>query len=290
VSVHQKIFVSHSSADQDLAEALVDLLCQALHLRRADFLCTSVPGSKLQGGDHTDCTLRRAIVEVPAFLSILSPKAVTSTYVLFELGARWGIDKHHIPLLARGAGAELLKEPLKSTNALKLSSEHDVLQLVTDLARILAINSEPPASFISRVKDVVRISSIMGVPPVEAAEKPTPANKASALFLTPASGGWHHPSTSKQMSPEAAKLLVEASKSIDGNVSMHRTGQGPMIRLHGVDESFMGDFLDHRNRAKWIAAFEFLVSGECFTLLTGSTGIYRITATGYNLADLLKRG
>jgi hypothetical protein len=288
MSVSQKVFVSHSSADQDLAEALLDLLCPALHLRRADFLCTSVPGSKLQGGDHTDSTLRRAIIEVPAFLSILSPKAVVSTYILFELGARWGVDKHHIPLLAKGAGADVLKEPLKSTNALKLSSEHDVFQLVTDLARILAINPEPPVSFISRVKDVVRISSVAIIPAIESIEKPAPTNKASGLFLTPASGGWHHPSTFQQMTAEAAKLLVEACKSVDGNVSMHRTGQGPHIVLHGVDGAFMGDVGDHRNRAKWVAAFEFLISGGCFAQSTPGSGIYRITETGYSLADQLK--
>lgn len=79
------IFVSHSSADKDLADAVVDMLCAALHLRRANFLCTSVEGSKLQGGDDTDEVLRREIRSVPAFLSLLTLKAVSSTYVLFEL-------------------------------------------------------------------------------------------------------------------------------------------------------------------------------------------------------------
>jgi hypothetical protein len=84
------VFVSHSSADADVAVAVVDLLCTALGLRLSQFVCTSVDGAKLQGGDITDEVLRREIQRVPAFISILTQRAVSSTYVLFELGARWG--------------------------------------------------------------------------------------------------------------------------------------------------------------------------------------------------------
>jgi hypothetical protein len=156
----KKIFVSHSSVDEDLAEALLDLLCTALPLRRVDFLCTSVDGSKLRGGDDTDEVLRREICDVPAFLSLLTQKSMASTYVLFELGARWGCKKHHIPLLAKGAGPEVLKEPLKATNALRLTSEADVLQLVQDVAHVLHLHAEPPNSYLKKARRVVEIASV----------------------------------------------------------------------------------------------------------------------------------
>lgn len=152
------IFVSHSSADEDLAEAVVDMLCSALHLRRGDFLCTSVEGAKLRGGDDTDDVLRNEIREVPVFLSLLSRKAMVSTYVLFELGARWGFRKHHIPLLAKGAGTDVLKEPLKAKNALQLSNEADVLQLVEDLAAFLKLKPEAANSYLKKARRIVDIS------------------------------------------------------------------------------------------------------------------------------------
>jgi Mrp family chromosome partitioning ATPase len=156
------VFVSHSSVDEDIAEALVDLLCTALPLRRADFRCTSVAGAQLGGGDITDDRLRREIREAPAFLSLITKQSFASTYVLFELGARWGSGQPHIPLLAKGAGVEVLKEPLKATNALQLNDENNVLQLVHDLAGILGRKSEPPHSYINKVRKVVEIS-IAGV-------------------------------------------------------------------------------------------------------------------------------
>jgi hypothetical protein len=159
VKTSKRIFVSHSSEDADLAAALVEMLCAALHLRLSEFVCTSVEGARLRGGDETDNVLRRQISDSPAFLSLLTPKAVTSTYVLFELGARWGSGQHHIPLLAKGAGTEVLKEPLRAKNALRLSEEAGVLQLVTDLAGVLGCTTEPPNSYLKKVREVAQLSS-----------------------------------------------------------------------------------------------------------------------------------
>ncbi len=152
------VFISHSSVDEDLADKLVDMLSDALHLRRSDFVCTSVEGSKLQGGANTDDVLRHEIREVPAFLSLLTPQSFASTYVLFELGARWLCEKHHIPLLAKGAETQLLKEPLKAKNALHLSKDTNVLQLVDNLASIIDRRPEPPNSYLKKVRAVVEVS------------------------------------------------------------------------------------------------------------------------------------
>jgi hypothetical protein len=174
------IFISHSSADKDLAEALVDMLCTALNLRRAAFLCTSVDGAKLQGGDETDIVLRQAIRDVPTFLSILTPAAVRSTYVLFELGARWGAGRPHIPLLAKGAGPEVLKEPLKSKNALKLSHQPDVLQLVGNLGDQLGISPERPESYFGKMLKIVETAGRPAVVP-HAVEASTPLARTTAV-------------------------------------------------------------------------------------------------------------
>jgi hypothetical protein len=82
------VFISHSSRDKELAEALVELLRLALNLKGNEVLCTSVEGSRLAGGADTDETIREEILEVPVFIGLLSDASVESAYVLFELGAR----------------------------------------------------------------------------------------------------------------------------------------------------------------------------------------------------------
>lgn len=158
-STSKQLFISHSSLDKDLAEALVDLIVEALQLPRPTILCTSVDGTKLKGGDDTNEVLRQQISDVPAFVSLLTKKAIASTYVLFELGARWGCNKHHIPLLAKSAGAEVLKDPLKK-NALKLSVEADVLQLLGDLASVLNRELQPPSGYLKKVHKIVEVAQL----------------------------------------------------------------------------------------------------------------------------------
>jgi TIR domain len=157
IPTSKRLFISHSSVDTDVAEALVDLIVEALQLARSDILCTSVDGTRLKGGDDTDDVLRQQISQVPAFLSILTKKSIASTYVLFELGARWGCNKHHIPLLAKSAGPEVLKNPLKK-NALKLNLEAQVLQLLNDLASVLGREPQPTNGYVKKVHKVVEVS------------------------------------------------------------------------------------------------------------------------------------
>ncbi len=150
------LFLSHSSRDKDLADALLDLLCTALHIRKKDCLCTSVDGARLAVGATTDKELKFYINNVPAFLSLITPESLASTYVLFEMGARWGLGKYHAPLLANGAS---LRDPLKSLNALFLDHEDQVLQLTNDLAQVLPCELQPPHSFLDKVRKVVSLSS-----------------------------------------------------------------------------------------------------------------------------------
>ncbi|MDF2440409.1 MAG: hypothetical protein JWN98_1393, partial [Abditibacteriota bacterium] len=84
------IFVSHSSADEKVAKALIDLLRDAFRLDSNKIRCTSVAGYKLKAGAHTEPELRREVQQARVFIGLLSEVSLDSAYVLFELGARWG--------------------------------------------------------------------------------------------------------------------------------------------------------------------------------------------------------
>lgn len=157
-SQEKLVFVSHCHDDADLAEAVVDLLSAGLGLCRGNFRCTSLQGAALAGGTRTDDQLRDEISLTPSFISLLTPKALKRFYVLFELGARWGLKGSHIPLLARGVSASFLKDPLKATVALDLKVEEKVLSLVNDLGSILKRRVEPTDAYLDKVKKVVRLA------------------------------------------------------------------------------------------------------------------------------------
>ena len=80
-----EIFISHSACDKELAARLINLIRSALNLPSEAIRCTSVEGYQLPAGIPTNERLRQEIHESHVLIGIITPSAVTSTYVLFEL-------------------------------------------------------------------------------------------------------------------------------------------------------------------------------------------------------------
>ncbi|HEY5028975.1 MAG TPA: toll/interleukin-1 receptor domain-containing protein, partial [Candidatus Angelobacter sp.] len=125
-----RIFISHSARDQIIAEALVELLKNGLEIDPKSIRCTSVPGHGLRGGVRADDALRYELLKTYCFIGLLTPDSLKSTYVLFELGARWGADLHLLPLLASGLQPKHLKGPLVGINAHSCSSAAQLHQMI----------------------------------------------------------------------------------------------------------------------------------------------------------------
>jgi hypothetical protein len=152
-----RLFISHSAADADLATGLIALLRTALNLPAQAIRCTSVDGYRLQGGADTNEQLRREVHDAEAFIGIVSAASLRSLYVLFELGARWGAKKHLIPVLSPGTPASILGGPLAGLNALRADNRSQLLQLVTDLGRVLSIAPEGPAGYENHVSRILEL-------------------------------------------------------------------------------------------------------------------------------------
>ena len=153
-----RIFVSHSSQDKALAEALVDLLRAALPIEPEEVRCTSVEEHELPADAKHDPTLRGEIQDAVTFVGIITAASIESAYVLFELGARWGSDKHLVPLLGGGADSSFLRGPLAAYNALQCDKAADLHQLINDLGTALRITPHAAASYQRQIERVVTAS------------------------------------------------------------------------------------------------------------------------------------
>ena len=142
-----EVFITHSSTDELIVRHLVTLLCTALNFTKSSLRCTSIPGCKLPAGADTPTQLRKEIQDAKAYIGLITPASVESTYVLFELGARWAFEGYFAPVLGPGATFELLKGPFAHRHHLKSSERTDMQQLLEEIAVAVARPLQPAQAY-----------------------------------------------------------------------------------------------------------------------------------------------
>ena len=163
------IFISHSSSDIEIAKLVIEIVRKAFNISSDKIRCTSVPGYKLKAGANTDEQLKKEIFSSKAFIGLITKESIGSTYVLFELGARWGINYPLIPLICDKEGTSLLNGPIKTINTLSAIDSSDMLQFLNDLGDVLELKAENPAGYIDDIEKLKKL--IIGEPKAVAEKK-----------------------------------------------------------------------------------------------------------------------
>jgi hypothetical protein len=161
-TAHIALFISHSSVDKKIAEILTEVVKNSLEIEPDQIRCTSVEGHRLRGGVDTDEQLRQELLESECFIGLLTPQSLSSTYVLFELGARWGAERHLVPLLAAGLQHKDLRGPLTGKHGHSCDVIGEVHQLVDELAESLKIRKRPVSNYEKYVQRLVQVSKAQG--------------------------------------------------------------------------------------------------------------------------------
>lgn len=162
------VFLSHSSADAEIAVAMTDLLKAAFRLTSEEILATSVGGSRLNIFAHISEALRRKVREAKAFVCIATPNSFGredkpgSFYVAVELGARWGMKRPLAMVLAAGARGDLLRAPFSELNGLSCEDHSQVQQFIRQIAPVLGRDPEPAESYHRAVSNLVEVSKRAG--------------------------------------------------------------------------------------------------------------------------------
>ena len=154
-----RLFVSHSSADAGCAATLVDLVRAAMQISPEDIRCTSVPAYKLPAGTPADEALKMEAFESQVFVALLTPSSLKSTYVLFELGARWASGRRLCPVLTNGTVAEALRAPLKALHAINGTDEAEVSELLLLISQELKLPMNKPSTWHAQLKAYVEQAS-----------------------------------------------------------------------------------------------------------------------------------
>lgn len=164
------VFISHSSKDEKIAEALGDLFRAAFKLGADEILASSVSGHRLALGAPINETLRRKIREAKTFVGIATESSVGtlsgggSFYVAAEWGARWGMKRHLSVMLAAGATGDLLRPPFSEMNVLSCDDHSQVQQFIRQLGRNLGWPTEAVDAYDRAIRDLVATSAAAKLP------------------------------------------------------------------------------------------------------------------------------
>src|SRR5688572_20739832 len=152
------VFISHSSLDSHLAEGIVNLIRSTFSIPASGIRCTSLDGYRLPAGAYTEEQLREEILGAKVLIGLITPNSLHSTFVLFELGARWGAHLPLIPLLALGTKAKDLQRPMSLLNALDCSFPAQLYQLIDDISISIGLKAGSAASYQKQIDFLVRSS------------------------------------------------------------------------------------------------------------------------------------
>lgn len=132
-----KIFISHSHKDEQAAGALVQFLLSALKLEDSDVLATSVPGHMLPIGVYIGEQLKKDMGLAPALIALVTARSLSASWVIFELGAAWALDKKIFPILGPSVKPKNLPGPLPNLSSLQFDDKNVAIR-ASDLVRHLA--------------------------------------------------------------------------------------------------------------------------------------------------------
>jgi hypothetical protein len=261
------VFISHSSKDRALAEALTDLLKSALGLLSTQIRCSSVDGHRLPVGVNTEGKLREEVNAARVVIGLVTPSSLASSFVMFELGARWGANLFLAPLLA-GVKAGELSGPLGLLNALSADNDAQLHQLLGDIAEQLDLTLQKPESYVRHITQVKQLAA-------GTAHGPT-VRPEGRLSLT----------SDLRLSAEAQELLLAVSEDPAGTVMCVSTMEGSMVSTNKKAFSKGGD---PRSQARWKAAVHELVALRLLEPLGAKGEVFEITDAGYKAADHLRQ-
>lgn len=264
------IFISHSSQDEKIAKALIELLMIALNIPADRIRCTSVKGHQLEPGASVEETLRREINESKAFIGLITPSSLHSTYVLFELGARWGIQRHLVPVLALGIDASELKDPLKNRNAVRCDVSEQVSDLIDNIASVLNVSPGRKSSYQRYIDALVRRSKVKK-------KRAAPRNKTAVEEISALPQSQER----SELSSAEQELLIAAADK--GDIIKSSFDQGTMIR---AGSRTFYDQSDPAVAARYIEALEALCNRGLAKYDEGD--LYVLTSGGFRIARELK--
>lgn len=147
-----KIFISHSSADKNVVEELIELL-ESIGLNSTQIFCSSFEGYGIDYGDNFLERIKSELDNNVLVLFLLSNNFYASPISLCEMGATWMKTNQHIPILIPPFDFKDIKGVIPLTQGFIITEELSLNQFKNQIEKAFNISSLLNSSTWERKRD-----------------------------------------------------------------------------------------------------------------------------------------
>lgn len=123
-SQNKTIFLSHSSQDEKLVDALSDLLTTGCGVSADQIIITTLPGQGIPAGcSNYIAWLQGRLSDSALVIMLLSPNYFESKFCLCEMGASWGLNKPFFALVVPPLTKSTVKAVMAVSQNLNIADE-----------------------------------------------------------------------------------------------------------------------------------------------------------------------
>ena len=116
-----RVFITHSSLDQELAERIVGALRLATDVDESRIFCSSIEGYGITAGQDFLQYILDQLQNTPLVLPLITPAYLDSRFCQWELGGAWVLEVDMVPILVEPVRPEQLEGPLHNRQVVKVN-------------------------------------------------------------------------------------------------------------------------------------------------------------------------
>lgn len=269
-----KVFISHASKDSEYVKAFVNLL-EDIGLSEDEIVCSSISGYGIPLGADIYDWLSSQFQEFNLhIIFMLSDNYYKSVACLNEMGAAWVLKQKYDSVLLPDFDFVQIKGAINPNKiGIKLDSEADELNHRLNELKDTLIDEFTLKTISSTKWERHRNEFVENIKEIA----PTTNDEDEKEKI-------EEPKSSISM--DAAVLLVYAANGSDGQITMLKSISG--LSICGGRWDFVGESATAREESRWEDAVIELENYDLITALSYKRQIFRITTTGYRVADEIK--
>ena len=131
----KSVFISHSSKDKELAEAIVELIQHGIGLPENEIFCSSVEGYGIPSGEDFLLYIKEQMEAPKMVILLLTPSYWKSQFCLCEMGGAWFKSHRIFPITVSAVNNNDLQAVLLTTQAFQINNDlkyNDIRKLLFD--------------------------------------------------------------------------------------------------------------------------------------------------------------